>query len=129
MIRKMRTAIKTIYAFTWLFIIPIIIGSSVAEALISMYETYEQHFVAGLAVLILSSLVVTWVPMYHWLQEPELRINLFPCLIVGIAIPVIPGLVFGFETLSYNLSAAIVVTALITYSELSKIRKLEQNHP
>lgn len=95
----MKNVLKYFYIFLWLFVIPIIIGMSVGDGLVKMYDNFDKHWVAGLCVCFFSGAVVTWFPMFFIIEEtPYEELNsLYAFVVIGWPAGSISPLIFGFK--------------------------------
>lgn len=120
--------LKAIYAPIAILLIPILIGSSVADYLLGVYAHFEHHFLAGLVILVVAALVGSWLPAIHAIDQPgEVQYYIF--VLLGIGGPIIPTLIFGFDGLGYYLSASFLVTTLGTLSESLRNRAGRSDEP
>lgn len=125
--------LKYSYMFLWIFVIPVIIGLSVADLLLRIYHNFNEHLLAGLAVCILSGLVVTWIPMVFLIEDVNFRekrelLGLTLLLwVVGLVSPI----VFGFRSLGKVIAILLIFSAAFTVTKLataiSQISKRLQN--
>jgi hypothetical protein len=131
---NMMKALKYLYIFLWLFVIPAIIGGGVGEILLRMYHNFSEHLLAGVAVCLFSGAVVTWIPMAFVIQGAdfgEKKEFLAITLLLWIAGCVAPML-FGFRHLTLTVTILLMFSAIFTktkvLSALSEISRKLQNY-
>lgn len=115
-------ALKLIYAFFAIFIIPIVIGEGVAYSLIQFYERYSHHWIAGGIVCVFSAAIVTWFPLLFLLEpfQSYQRVEMEIAVLIGVVGGLFAPLVFGFSELGGILSKLLILTTVITVSSMLK---------
>ncbi len=115
-------ALKYTYIFVWVFIIPIIIGQSVGDYFLRIYHNYNEHFLAGAVICILSAGIVTWFPMIFIVERADFyaKQELAPFALIGGAGAVLAPIIFGFQNLGLIITLLLIFSAAMTVSILLK---------
>jgi|GEM_PF-3794680 len=114
--------LKYFYAFLWLFIIPVVIGLSVENFLIKIYNNFNKHLLAGLVVCLLNSLAVSWIPggfLINGFNIREKHDFVILTLLLSIAGLVTP-LIAGFESFGTAVTVLLILSALLTMDIVKK---------
>ncbi len=126
----MRKAIVYTYAFVGVLIVPAVLAGGVADSLVDIYDNFSRHWIAGIAVCLLTGAVASWIPMLLliegedvWFSEKDsIRVAALIGWVGGILAPLIDG--FQNRNLGMILMMLLILTTGMTLSNvLLSIRK------